>query len=111
MLLAGRAEERQSLHPDSQGQLPRGQSGLRKAAQMAPPGLQGEPARALSGQEEDLEKELSGQQEELMTEPPGQWVRPQKWLSDQGSLQQGSPDLQEGLLMELLDLQKSLQEM
>lgn len=54
---------------------------------------------------------LSGQQGELTTGPPGQWVRPRKWLSAQGSHQQGSPDLQEGLLMELLDLQKSPQEM
>lgn len=106
MLLADLAAERQGSHPDSQGQHLKGQSGLGKAAQMVQPGLQGEPSRALSGQEGELEMELSGQQEERMTGPLGQQAGHQKWLSAPGSRQQGLPGLQEGLLMELPDLQK-----
>ena len=78
-----------------------------KAARVIPPGLQGEPSRALSGQEGELEMEVSGQQGELMTGPLGQSEGHQKWLFAQGSLQQGPPGRQEGLLMELPDLQKS----
>lgn len=55
-----------------------------KAARVIPPGLQGEPSRALSGQEGELEMEVSGQQRELMTGPLGQWEGHQKWHTGKG---------------------------